>query len=71
MKAGGLGQLILLGRESLDRAIAQYVEHYHDERTHQGIGNEIVSGVEPRSDGIVDVRERLCGLLSYYYRRAA
>jgi hypothetical protein len=34
----------LLGQDSLDRAIAAYVEHYHDERSHQGIGNEIGSG---------------------------
>jgi hypothetical protein len=34
-------------------------------------GNEIVSGAAPQSEGSVEVSERLGGLLSYYYRRAA
>jgi len=66
-----LDRLIFLGQESLDRAIAEYVQHYHDERSHQGIGNDIVSGADPQRDGEVEVRERLGGLLNYYHRRAA
>jgi putative transposase len=66
-----LDQMIFLGQESLDRAIAEYVAHYHDERSHQGIGNEIVSGAAPQGQGRVEDSERLGGLLSYYHRRAA
>ena len=44
IKSECLDRMIFLGQESLDRAIAEYVEHYHDERSHQGIGNEIVRG---------------------------
>ena len=63
--------MIFVGSESLDRAIREYVAHYHDERSHQGIGNELVSGAKIRSDGSVDCRERLGGLLNYYHRSAA
>ena len=66
-----LDRMILVGKSSLDRAVAEYLIHYHDERSHQGIGNEIVSGVTPQSEGSIEVAERLGGLLSYYHRRAA
>jgi transposase InsO family protein len=71
IKSECLDQMIFLGQESLVRAIAEYTAHYHDERSHQGIGNEIVSGAAPQSEGIVEIRERLGGLLKYYYRRTA
>jgi transposase InsO family protein len=71
IKSECLDRLIFLGRRSLDRAIAEYVEHYHEERSHQGIGNEIVSGAPPQCVGRVEVNERLGGLLNYYHRKAA
>jgi hypothetical protein len=51
-----------LGRKVLG-TIAEYAAHYHDERNHQGIGNEIVSGAAPQIEGNVEVKERLGGLL--------
>jgi hypothetical protein len=57
--------------ESLVRAIAEYAAHYHEERSHQGIGNELISGAAPQGEGSVEARERLGGLLKYYYKRAA
>jgi hypothetical protein len=63
--------MIFLGRESLVRTIAEYAAHYHDERSHQGIGNEIVSGAKVQDEGVVGTRERPGGLLKYYHRRAA
>jgi len=71
IKSECLNWMIFLGQDSLDRAIAEYAAHYHDERSHQGIGNEIVSGAEPQSLGRIEVQERLGGLLNYYHRRAA
>ena len=71
IKSECLDQMILLGRESLVRAIAEYAEHYHDERSHQGIGNRLICGAEARSMGCVEVTQRLGGLLNYYYRQAA
>ena len=71
IKSECLSQMVFVGQASLDRAIAEYVAHYHDERSHQGIGNEIVSGAMPQRLGQIEVKERLGGLLNYYHRRAA
>ena len=62
----------LIGEGSLRRAVIQFCEHYHEERNHQGMGNKII---EPEfgseMEGEVNCRERLGGLLRYYYRDAA
>jgi transposase InsO family protein len=71
IKSECLDQMIFLGRGSLVRAITEYAAHYREERSHQGIGNEMISGAAPQSGGIVECRERLGGLLKYYYRRVA
>ena len=63
--------MIFRARESLVRTIAEYAAHYHDERSHQGTGNEMISGTAPQSEGNAEVKERLGRLLKYYYRRAA
>jgi transposase InsO family protein len=68
-----LGQLILFGEKQLRVAISSFVEHYHEERNHQGLGNDLI---DPRSlaantDGSIECRERLGGLLRYYHREAA
>ena len=71
IKSEYLDQMIFLGRESLVRAITEYAAHYHEERSHQGIGNVLLSGAEPQGEGIVGARERLGGLLHYYHRQVA
>jgi putative transposase len=71
IKSECLDQMIFLGRESLVRAIAEYAAHYHEERSHQGIGNVLINAVAPQSEGIVKARDRLGGLLKYYHREAA
>ena len=71
IKSECLSQMVFVGQASLDWAIAEYVAHYHDERSHQGIGNRIVSGAMPQRIGQIEVKERLGGLLNYYHRRAA
>jgi transposase InsO family protein len=55
------------------RAIAEYVEHYHFERNHQGLGNTIPfpSNQVGAKSGKVVRRKRLGGLLNYYERLAA
>jgi hypothetical protein len=52
------------------------VVHYHRERNHQGVGNRLLTPAEPavrpaNSNAPVERRERLGGLLNFYYRRAA
>jgi hypothetical protein len=49
-----------------------WVWHYHEERPHQGLGNELIA---PKTTAIgagrVKCRERIGGLLKFYYREAA
>ncbi len=71
IKSECLDQTIFLGRGALVRAIAEYAAHYHDERSHQGIGNVMISGRKAQGEGVVEAKERLGGLLKYYHRRAA
>ena len=70
-----LSKLLLFGEGSLRRALSQFQEHYHTERNHQGKGNVRLF---PRAEELaksrgssIECRERLGGLLKYYYRRAA
>lgn len=65
---------IPLGEHHLRRTIAEYLEHFHAERNHQGLGNAIPAapnGPPANQNGAIVRRERLHGLLSYYYRKAA
>ena len=48
----------------------EYTQHYHCERNHQGLDNELIESREMLNDGDVVRDERLGGLLSFY-RRAA
>ena len=44
----------------------------HHERNHQGLGNRLI--IEERSgtaNGPIQIRQRLGGMLNYYYRQAA
>lgn len=66
-----LDRMILVGQSSFERAIAEYVAHYHGERSHQGLGNELLSGALPEREGAVATTERLGGLLKYCHRKAA
>lgn len=72
IKSECLAQIIPIGERHLRRAVHEYAEHYHVERNHQGLGNEIIEPGEKlgRRSGPVECRERLGGLLRYY-RRAA
>jgi putative transposase len=71
IKSECLDQMIFRGREFLVRSIAEYAAHYHEERSHQGIGNLLISGAAPQSEGAIETRERLGGLLKHYHRGAA
>ena len=54
------------------RTIAEFVAHYHIERNHQGLANELIEGAPALEDqaGRIRRRQRLGGLLSYYCRAA-
>ena len=73
IKSECLAQIIPLGERHLRTAVKEYTGHYHLERNHQGLENELIekpSG-ELGMTGAVECRERLGGVLNYYYRRAA
>jgi len=73
IKSECLAQIIPLGERHLRKAVKEYTEHYHLERNHQGLNNELIEKPrdEPQLDGVVECQERLGGVLKYYYRRAA
>jgi putative transposase len=73
IKESCLERLILFGEESLRKAVAEFVTHYHLERNHQGLGNRLLAPLpaELNTTGTIQRRQRLGGLLNYYYRQAA
>ena len=64
--------MIFIGQASLRRAVAEYVEHYHRERNHQGIDNRLIHApaAVAVNEGEVRRRARLGGMLNFYYRAA-
>ena len=68
-----LARMILFGEASLRRALREYDSHYHIERNHQGVGNRLLKPVDRicSTNDPIRCRERLGGLLNFYYRQAA
>lgn len=73
LKTECLNRIIFVGRKSLENAVREYAEHDHTERNHQGLGNELSESSEAAaaSDGSIECRERLGGMLKFYHRRNA
>jgi hypothetical protein len=65
-----LNRVIPFWERRLRRAIDEFVAHYHGERNHQGIGNELIDRQASMPAGQIRRRQRLGGLFSYYYRAA-
>jgi hypothetical protein len=42
IKSECLAQIIPLGERHLRKAVSEYSKHYHIERNHQGLGNELI-----------------------------
>ena len=68
-----LFRLIFFGERSLRHAIREYLVHSHGERNHQGLANRILLPSDEVGHASADIqsRDRLGGLLRYYYRKAA
>jgi len=67
-----LERIVPIGEWHLRRAIREFVAHYHAERNHQGIGNALID--RPPSQGVTGAvrrRQRVGGILNFYYRPAA
>jgi putative transposase len=73
IKESCLDRMILFGEDSLRNAVRHSVEHYHIERNHQGLGNALIVPIKrtEKTTGPVQCRQRLGGLLNYYYWEAA
>ena len=73
IKESCLERMILFGEPSLRRAIQQFMAHYHRERNHQGLDNRLIfpgpADTDPSAP--IECRQRLGGMLNYYYRQAA
>ncbi len=69
-----LSRLILFGEGALRQVLNEYGTHYHQERHHQGKGNELLlprARKEGWDTNPIRSRERLGGLLKYDHREAA
>src|SRR6266849_2746611 len=68
-----LNRMIFIGQASLRRAVTEYMDHYHAERNHQGLANQLIHApaVVAANDGPIHRNMRLGGTLNFYYRNAA
>ncbi len=70
-----LDKIVLLGEQHLRHVVTEYTAHYHSERNHQGLGNQLISAqpaaANDNGNSQVRCRRRLGGLLKYYAKEAA
>jgi transposase InsO family protein len=71
IKSECLDRMVLLGEMHLRTAVAEYMGHYHRERSHQGLGNRLIQGEPQSGSGSISCDSRLGGLLNHYEREAA
>jgi len=67
-----LHRIVPLGETHLRRATNEFVQHYRFERNHQGLGNALIEGAPTpaNTNGRIERRERLSGVLNFYSRAA-
>jgi hypothetical protein len=73
IKEESLGRMSFFGQNSLQNAAQEFLTHCLHDRNHQGLDNRLIdpSGVAGEGHGRIHCRERLGGMLKYYYRKAA
>ena len=68
IKESCLKRTIFFSEASLRHSVREFVAHYHLERNHQGLGNRLITPINTvNSTGPVQRRQRLGGMLNYYY----
>jgi transposase InsO family protein len=67
IRAECLDRVIPFGERHLRRTLAEFMAHYHRERNHQGLGHVLIESAPPQLGGGMRRRQRLGGLLNYYY----
>jgi putative transposase len=71
-KSECLDRIVPLGEGHVRAAVRAFVQHYHEERPHQGLGNELIAPTTTSvGRGPVTRRARLGGVLVFYDREAA
>src|SRR4030095_10804390 len=71
-KSECLDRMVLLGEGHLQAAVREFVHHYHEERPHQGLGNELIAlTTTVIGTGRMKCRERLGGLAKVLQSAAA
>jgi transposase InsO family protein len=73
IKESCLDRMIFFGEASLRTAVQNFLAHYHAERNHQGLSNRLIcpDPAHLAASGAIQRRQRLGGMLNYYYRDAA
>jgi len=73
IKSECLSKIIPLGERHLRLVVSEYAAHYYLERNHEGLSNRLIerSRGHPPDVGRVACRERLGGVLKFYYRESA
>ena len=67
-----LDRIVPLGEWHLRKTLHEFATYYHRERNHQGLANELIERPpEQLRMGAVRRRQRVGGILNYYYRSAA
>ena len=72
MKYECLNRMIFFGKDSLRNTVREYLVHYHLERNHQGLDNQLIVPMEKPPDVNHSVQKtgRLGGMLNSYLRAA-
>lgn len=73
LKSESHDRMIFFGETMLRTAVREFLQHYHSERNHQGLANQLIQPGEEvgQSQGEIECRDRLGGVLRYYHRTAA
>lgn len=68
-----LRRVIPIGEKHLRTTFSEFLIHYHGERNHQGLDNELLTPPPAycNAGGAIQCRERLGGVLKFYQRLAA
>ena len=72
IKSECLNRMVILGERHLRVAVQDFADHYHAERNHQGLDNELIAPAaeDIGATGPIKCRERQGGVLKFYYRDA-
>lgn len=66
-----LDHFIIFSERHPEVLLHEYLTHYHNERPHQGLNNELIVKRRQETTGLIQKHSRLGGLLNHYSRRAA